>query len=261
MPFVSAADSCRIFYRVEGPPTAPPLILSNSLGTDHMMWQAQASVLNRQFRVIRYDVRGHGASDAFHTEYTLEQLGRDVLAVADRLNLNRFLFCGLSLGGLTGQWLGVNAPERIESLVLAGTSAHFPPAEMWDERIAAVKDTGMASLSDLTLERFFTRRFHQAQPTTIALFRHIFEHMEPQGYLGCCAALKSADMRDQLRKITAPTLVISGEHDPSTPPERGEFIADQITGADHIVLDAAHISNVEQPAAFSQSVVDHFGAS
>lgn len=258
MPFVSSFDSCRLFYRVEGPADAPPLIMSNSLGTDHMMWQPQTTGLNKQFRVIRYDQRGHGASDAFHNKYTLDELGRDVLAIADRLGLERFLFCGLSMGGLTGQWLGVHAPERVSSLVLANTSAHFPPAEMWDERIKMVGENGMTPLSNLTLERFFTRRFHQAHPATIELFRHVFENMEPAGYKGCCAALMNADMRDELYKVAAPTLIISGEHDPSTPPERGEFIAGEIAGAEHMVLDAAHVSNIEQPAAFSQALIDHF---
>ncbi len=258
MPFVSSFDSCRLFYRVEGPADAPPLILSNSLGTDHMMWQPQMAALGRQFRVIRYDQRGHGASDAFHNQYTLAELGRDVLAIADVLALGKFAFCGLSMGGLTGQWLGVNAPERITGLALANTSAYFPPAEMWQERIDKVSSEGMASLSGLTLERFFTKRFHQAQPATIAQFRHVFEHMEPAGYIGCCAALRDADMRGELKRISAPTLVISGEHDPSTPPERGEFICGEIAGADHIVLDAAHVSNIEQPAAFAQALVDHF---
>ena len=259
MPFVSSFDSCRLFYRVEGPADAPPLILSNSLGTDHMMWQAQTAALNKKFRIIRYDQRGHGASDAFHKKYTLDDLGRDVLAIADRLALDRFAFCGLSMGGLTGQWLGVHAPERIVGLVLADTSAHFPPVEMWDERITMVGESGMTPLADLTLERFFTRRFHQAHPATIEVFRHVFENMDPAGYVGCCEALKAADMREELLKITAPTLVISGEHDPSTPPERGEFIVGEISGAEHVLLDAAHISNVEQPAAFAQALIDHFG--
>ena len=259
MPFVSSFDNCRLFYRVEGPKDAPVVILSNSLGTDHMMWQPQAQALNGQFRVVRYDQRGHGASDAFHNAYTLGQLGRDVLAIADQLQLDRFCFCGLSMGGLTGQWLGVNAADRVERMVLADTAAHFPPAEMWQERIDTVNSSGMAALSSLTLERFFTKRFHQAQPAIISQFRHVFEHMDPAGYLGCCAALRDADMREELRQITASTLVISGEHDPSTPPERGEFICAEIAGAEHLVLDAAHISNIEQSAAFSQALIDHFG--
>lgn len=258
MPFAASFDGCRLFYRVEGPIDAPALIMSNSLGTDHLMWQPQADALNQHFRVIRYDQRGHGASDAFHNKYTLSELGRDVLAIADKLGLETFLFCGLSMGGLTGQWLGVNAPERVSKMALADTSAQFPPVEMWDERIKMVGEKGMAPLSSLTLERFFTKRFHQAQPATIEAYRHVFENTEPAGYIGCCEALKMADMREELKKITAPTLVISGEHDPSTPPERGEFICGEIAGAEHLVLDAAHISNVEQPAAFSQALIDHF---
>ena len=245
MPYVGSFDSCRLFYRVEGPPDAPAVILSNSLGADHMMWQAQAAVLNQHVRVVRYD------------HYTLEQLGKDVLAVADRLELDRFSFCGISMGGLTGQWLGVNAPDRIDRLVLSNTSAQFAPPEMWEERMSAIREGGLAAISDTVLGRFFTQRFVQAQPGTAAQFRHVLEHMEPQGYLGCCAALKVADMRDRVSQINAPTLVISGEYDQSTPPERGEFIAGEIDGAEHIVLDAAHLSNVEQPAGFTRALMDH----
>ena len=259
MPYVGSHDSCRLFYRTEGPPDAPAVILSNSLGTDHMMWQPQAAVLNRQFRVVRYDQRGHGASDVFHCDYTLEQLGKDVLAIADRLGLERFSFCGISMGGLTGQWLGINAPQRIDRLVLSNTSAHFSPPEMWDERMSAIRQGGLAAISEMVLGRFFTQRFIQAQPGTAVQFRHVLEYMEPQGYLGCCAALKAADMQDALNRISAPTLVISGEHDQSTPPDRGDFIAGEIAGAEHIVLDAAHISNIEQPAAFTQALMDHLG--
>ncbi len=257
MPFFSSHDSCRIFYRVEGPRDAPAVILSNSLGTDHMMWQAQASALAQQFFVVRYDQRGHGASDVFHADYTVDQLGRDALALAERLGLKRFSFCGLSMGGLTGQWLAVNAADRIDRLALANTSAQFPPPEMWDERMAAIRDGGMAAISDTVLGRFFTQRFDQAQPATVARFQHVLEHMEPEGYLGCCAAIKAADMRDELKQISTPTLVISGEHDQSTPPDRGHYIAGEIEGAEHIVLDAAHLSNVEQPAAFLQALIDH----
>lgn len=260
MPFVSSDDSCRIFYRVEGPLDAPAVILSNSLGTDHMMWQPQAVMLNKHFRVVRYDQRGHGASDAFHSDYTLEQLGRDVLAIANKLDLERFSFCGLSMGGLTGQWLAVNEADRLDRLVLASTSAQFPPPQMWDERMAAVRSGGLAAISDMVLGRFFTQRFDQAQPETVAQFRHVLEHMQPEGYLGCSAAIKAADMRSELQQVTAPTLVMSGEHDQSTPPERGDFIAGEIAGAEHIVLDAAHISNIEQPAAFSQALLDHLNA-
>ena len=190
MPYVSSFDSCKVFYRVEGPADAPVVIFSNSLGTDHMMWQAQAQALSRHFRVVRYDQRGHGATDVFHSDYTLEQLGRDVLVIADKVGVERFSFCGLSMGGLTGQWLGVNAPERLNRMVLANTSSHFPPPEMWDERMVAVKSNGMASISDAVLGRFLSPRFHQAQPVMVDQFRHVLENMDPLGYAGCCAALK-----------------------------------------------------------------------
>lgn len=259
MPFSRSHDGCRIFYRLEGPEGAPVLVLSNSLGTDHMMWQPQTKRLKSQFRILRYDQRGHGASDVPGHVYTLEQLGKDVLSLADSLGIETFSFCGISMGGLTGQWLGVNAPDRLDKLILADTSAHFPPPSMWDERMTAIRTGGMAAISEAVLGRFFSQRFHAACPGIIAQFRNVLEHMDPDGYLGCCEALKTADLRDRIADIDKPTLVISGKHDQSTPPERGEFITQRIAGARHVVFDAAHLSNVEQAVPFTSALLYHLG--
>jgi 3-oxoadipate enol-lactonase/4-carboxymuconolactone decarboxylase len=210
--------------------------------------------------VVRYDQRGHGASDAPAGPYSLERLGRDVIAVADHLGLARFSFCGLSMGGITGQWLAVHAPQRLERLVLADTAAEFPPPSMWDERMAAIRDKGIAGIAEAVLGRFFSPAFHEAQPGVVEDFRRLLLATDPEGYLGCCAALKVADMRDRLSSITAPTLVISGRQDPSTPPERGEFLARHIVGARHQLIDAAHLSNVERPEAFTALLAAFLGA-
>ena len=154
MAFMTADDGTRLFYRLEGPDGAPPIILSNSLGTDHMMWQPQVEALSHAFRVVRYDQRGHGASDVPTGPYSIERLGLDVLALADHLDLERFSFCGISMGGLTGQWLALHQPARLDRLVLAATAAHIPPREAWEQRIATVGEKGMAGIADVAIDRW-----------------------------------------------------------------------------------------------------------
>jgi 3-oxoadipate enol-lactonase/4-carboxymuconolactone decarboxylase len=257
---MTQADGCRIFYRAEGPADAPAIIFSNSLGCDHLMWQPQADALRHAFRVVRYDQRGHGASDVPEGPYTLEQLGGDVIGLADQLGLKTFHFCGLSMGGITGQWLGIHNGNRLDKLVLANTSPHFPPPDMWDQRMGAIREGGMKAISDAVLGRFFSPTLHQAQPGTVSDFRSVLEQTDPQGYLGCCGMLRLADVYPELGRISTPTLVISGRHDQSTPPERGEKIAAAIKGASHVILDAAHISNVERAADFTRELAGFLGA-
>lgn len=259
MPYLTQHDGCRTFYRAEGPQDAPAIIFSNSLGCDHLMWQPQADALKHGFRVVRYDQRGHGASDVPAGPYTIEQLGGDVIGLADHLGLDSFHFCGLSMGGITGQWLGIHHGERLEKLILANTSPHFPPPDMWDQRMGAVHDGGMTAISDAVLDRFFSPTLHAAQPGTVSDFRNVLEQTNPDGYLGCCGMLREADVYPELGKISAPTLVISGRHDQSTPPERGEKIAAAIKGAAHVILDAAHISNVERADDFTRALAGFLG--
>ena len=256
MPFVMQDDGCRIFYRAEGPADAPAIIFSNSLGCDHLMWQPQADALKHSFRVVRYDQRGHGASDVPDGLYPLERLGEDVLGIADHLGLKTFHFCGLSMGGLTGQWLGIHRAQRLMSLTLADTSPHFPPPEMWDQRMELIRQGGMKAISDMVLGRFFSESFHESDPGTVSDFRNVLEQTNPQGYLGCSLMLRQVDVFDDLKKITTPTLIISGRHDQSTPPARGELIAGEIKGAQHIIIDAAHISNAERPVDFTRALAD-----
>lgn len=261
MPFAKLDDGCRLFYRLEGPAGAPAVIFSNSLGADHMMWQPQAEALSPALRVVRYDQRGHGASDVPPGPYTLERLGRDVLDLADHLGLDQFTFCGLSMGGLTGQWLGIHAGKRLDKLVLADTSAQFPPPSMWDERMATIREKGLAGIAEAVLGRFFSAHFHEARPGIVEDFRRVLLNMDATGYLGCCDAIKPADVREEIAVITTPTLVISGRHDQSTPPERGNFIAGQIKGSRHEILDAAHLSNVERAEQFTSLLAGFLGES
>jgi 3-oxoadipate enol-lactonase/4-carboxymuconolactone decarboxylase len=259
MAFMTTDDGTRLFYRLEGPDGAPPIILSNSLGTDHMMWQPQAEALSNAFQVIRYDQRGHGASDAPSGPYTFERLGLDVLALADHLALERFSFCGLSMGGLTGQWLAIRAGARLEHLIVAATAAHLPPREAWDERIAVVREKGLAGIVDVVIERFFSQDFRRTAPATVAGFCRTLLATAPEGYVACCQAVRDADFRAEIAGIAVPTLVISGAGDPATPPERGAFIAQTVPGARFVVLEGAHIVNVEQPDAFNRELLDFLG--
>jgi len=251
--------SPNLFHRLDGPDDAPVLVLSNSLGTRHTMWDAQAPALVEGFRLLRYDTRGHGQSDVPDGPYSMDDLGRDVLALLDQLGIERASFCGLSLGGMIGIWLGINAPERIEKLVLCSTTAHFPPAEEWTRRADVVRSSeGVAGLAHATLERWFTPGFHERRPDELERFRQMLITTAGEGYAGCCEAIREMDMRDEAGGIEAPTLVIAGDDDPSTPPDWNRDLADAIPSAGyHLIADARHISNVAQPREFTDALLRH----
>ena len=213
------------------------LVLSNSLGTTLEMWDPQLPALTERFRVVRYDRRGHGRSPVPPGPYTIDDLGGDVLALLDRLELERVSFCGLSIGGAVGMWLAAEAPERIDRLVLCCTKALFAPPEQWTERAATVRAGGVATVSEATLGRWFTPAFHTARPDVVERFRAMLVGTPPEGYAGCCEALAGTDLRARLGVISAPTLVITGEHDPVAPPPEGEELAAAIPGARHVVVE------------------------
>jgi 3-oxoadipate enol-lactonase len=218
------------------------------------MWDPQLPELRKKLRVLRYDTRGHGQSSLTPGPYSIEQLGRDVMALLDALDLDRVHFCGLSMGGMIGMWLGANAPERLNKLVLCNTAAKIGTSEVWNARIEAVRKNGMKSVASAVVERWFSPAFREKPPATVSSTLKMLEAANPEGYAACCAAIRDFDFREQLSRIRVPTLVIAGAHDPSTPPADGRFLADQIQGAQYAELDAAHLSNIEAQDRFNNEV-------
>jgi len=252
---IETGDGCHISWRADGDANAVAVILSNSLGTDMTMWDALVPVLAEQFRVVRYDSRGHGGSDAPPGGYSIDRLGRDVLELADALGITQFSFCGLSLGGMIGQWLGWRSPERLRSLVIANSSPYMGPPSGWDARIRTVRQGGTIAIAQATLERWFSASFRVDPANTAAVLARFVE-TPVRGYAGCCAAIRDMDMRALLPLIQTPTLVIGGTQDPATPPYHTALLTSRINGAECVMLDAAHLSNVERPAEFNEAVID-----
>ena len=250
------SGGARIDYSIAGAATAPPLRFINSIATTRELWARQVPRLSKSFRVITYDARGHGFSQVTAGDYTIEQLGRDALAILDAAGVESAHVCGISLGGITAMWLGVHAPRRIKSLVLANTAARIGSLEMWTERIAFVKQQGMATLADLTMPRWFTDGFRAREPHTIEQFRTMVAACPKEGYLSCSAALRDEDLREAIAGIRCPVLCIAGNADPATPPEALQFIHEQIAGSKMLLLDAAHLTNVEQHEAFTNAVTE-----
>jgi 3-oxoadipate enol-lactonase len=259
MPMIEV-DGCPLYVEVEGRDDAPVLMLSNSLGTDLHMWTPQAKPFAERFRLLRYDRRGHGKSGVPSGPYSMERLGRDVLGILDHLHIEAVDWCGLSMGGMVGQWLGANAPGRIRRLLLANTSSWFPVKEPWNERIAVVRERGMAAIADATMARWFTAPFIAREPDAIAQMKAMVLATPAAGYVANCEAVRDMDHRDILRAIKAPTLLIAGRHDVATPVEAAEFIRDRITGAALTLLEAGHISNIEQASDFTATVLDFLAA-
>jgi 3-oxoadipate enol-lactonase len=254
VPFATV-NNTRLFYHLEGQSQKPALVLSHSLGCDLSMWAPQMPDLLDHFLILRYDTRGHGASDVPSGDYTLDQLGRDVLALMDALKISQASFCGLSMGGAVGQWLAINAPQRLTALVLANTSPRFGTPDLWNARRQAVLEGGMPAIVDAIMQRFFSPENQSsvsAQST-----RRVLLGTDPKGYAACCAALRDADHRTVLTKISVPTLVIGSDNDPSTPwNDHGALLAREIPGAKALKLGTAHLSNLEQPRAFTSAVLD-----
>src|SRR5258705_1658430 len=254
MPMIDA-DGCLINVSVEGRDDGPTLMLSNSLGCTLQMWEPQMKAPNQVFSFIRVDRPGHGKSSAPPGPCSMESCGRVGLAILDDLNIEKVHWCGLSMGGMIGQWLGANAPERFGKIILSNTACYYPDPTNWLNRIKAVKEGGIAAVADTVIASWLTADFREREPQITANMKAMLTASPGQGYLACCQALITLDQRALLPKIKSPTLVIAGRHDMATPVAAGELIRSQIPGASLTILDAAHISNVEQPYAFTDAVI------
>lgn len=249
-------DGGSLRYRLDGATNAPVLVLSNSLGTNMSMWEPQMAELTRGFRVVRYDTRGHGESSVTPGSYSIERLGRDVVALLNRLAIDRAHFCGLSLGGMTGMWLAIHAPTRVARLALCNTAARIAPADLWNTRIEQVRAGGMEAIVEAVLARWFTPAFLAQSPVIAASVRPMLLACPADGYIASCAAVRDMDQREAIAGISAPTLVIAGTHDAATPPADGRLIADRIAGARYVELPAAHLSNIEAARDFTAALLN-----
>jgi 3-oxoadipate enol-lactonase/4-carboxymuconolactone decarboxylase len=254
---VATIDGRPCYYRFEGADDRPVVILSHSLGADHGMWDRQTADLVPHVRVLRYDTRGHGASADRSTEQTVEQLSHDVLALADACGVETFAFCGLSLGGMIGQWLGANAPNRLTRLVLANTTARLADPSSMEARRKTVLEQGIASIADVVMGRFFSPAMLASGAPIVASTRRTLVATDPAGYAGCCAAIRDLDQRSLLPKIAVPTLVICGDYDVPMPWDgNSSILVESIPGARAVRLPAGHLSNLERPRSFSRALLD-----
>lgn len=255
----TAVDGCTIAFAVQGNASGAPLLLSNSLGATHAMWRRQLPALRDRHMIITYDTRGHGRSDAPAGAYSLDRLARDALELLDHLDIQRVHFCGVSLGGMTGQWLAAHAPERIDRLVLAHTSAHMPPAQGWQDRIRTVLDQSVAAIAPAVAERWVTEAFKTHRPADFDELIRSIAAIDSTGYAGCCAAIRDMDLRPLTSAISATTLVIAGRADLATPVSHAKNLAQGIVGARLVTTPGAHVSNIEFADEFNNFLISHLG--
>lgn len=248
-------NGTQIHYRLDGNPSRPALLFSNSLGTDLSMWDAQVQALSDDFCIIRYDTRGHGHSSRDGNPFDLDTLGLDVLALIEHLSVPHVHFCGISMGGLIGQWLAINAPEKLSSLIIANTSAKIGTDEGWMSRANSILESGMNPIADSAASRWFTADFVATHAVDVARLVSMLRQTNPRLYAYCCLALGGADLRDKIHNISTPTLVVAGEFDPVTTVTDAKFLHQGIAGSTLVVLQASHLSNVEKPIAFNNALI------
>ena len=253
MPTFTSNDA-QINYQTFGDATKPALIFSNSLGTNFKMWQAQIDFFQQDFFVICYDTRGHGASSAPQGPYSIDQLGQDVVNLLDHLNVEKAAFCGISMGGLTGQWLAIHRPERFNQVVVCNSAAKIGQEQAWNDRAALVREQGLQPIASTAASRWFTEPFIQSNATVVNNLQNDLAAGSAEGYASCCEALAKADVREQLKDITVPVLVVAGQQDPVTTVVDGQFMVERIANSQLFEINASHISNVELPNEFNQAV-------
>ncbi|CAM5458145.1 3-oxoadipate enol-lactonase 2 OS=Afipia felis OX=1035 GN=catD_3 PE=4 SV=1 [Afipia felis] len=248
-------DGCAINVQVDGRKDAPPLMFSNSMGCSLEMWQPQMAALTQKFRVIRYDRRGHGKSAMSNVGYSVERFGKDAIAILDHLGVTKTHWCGISLGGVVGQWMAATAPERIDRLVLSNTTSYVADPTNWLNRIKAIQESGLASIADAVLAGWLTEEFRQHHPDVVTSLREALVSTDLGAYAGCCATLSRLDQRELLPLIGNPTLIIAGEYDKSTPIPAAELLKSRIPDTRMEIIKAAHISNIEAAGRFNELVL------
>jgi 3-oxoadipate enol-lactonase len=246
-----------LYYELSGNPRGAVLVLVNGLGSNLHMWDKVLPAFESRYRVLRFDLRGHGKSGHSPQPFTIEQLGRDVLQLLDEVKVDRASVCGLSLGGIVALWLGIHAPGRLQRLIFANTAARIGSEEMWEQRIATVRNTGMSPLAVATLERWFTPTYRARHPEEMEQIRAMIAATDPQGYLACCAVLRDADLRPQIGAIEAASLVITGTHDPATPPSDGQSLHAVLRKSRYLELNSSHLSAWECAQEFAEAVLQH----
>ncbi|HEV2563679.1 MAG TPA: 3-oxoadipate enol-lactonase [Microvirga sp.] len=247
-----------LHHQVIGQPHGPVLVFVNSLGSDFRIWQEVVPAFTDRFRVVLYDKRGHGLSDAPPAPYTIDDHTDDLLALLDHLKVDGAAFIGLSVGGMIGQRIAARAPERVRALALCCTAAKIGTPELWAERITTVEDTGIEPIADNVLQRWFTPLFRETRQDEVAGWRNMLVRTPDHGYAGTCAAIRDADLRPDAGRIKAPTLCVAGDQDGSTPADVVKSTADLIPGARFALIDGAgHIPCVEKPAVLSQLITQH----
>lgn len=255
------ANGARLAWRIDGPQDAPAVMLSNSLMSTHVMWDPQIAALTERFRVLRYDTRGHGASEVTPGPYSIELLADDAAALIEAAGLGAVHFVGLSMGGMIGQQLAVRHPRRVLSLSLCDTASEMPPRSMWEARIETARNQGVAGLVDGTIQRWFVPSFTAREPDAIAWVRKMILQTTPEGYIACASAVRDMSQTHILREIRVPTQIVVGRDDPACTLAASEVLHRQIQGSTlHVIDDAAHLANIEQPEQFTRLLVDFISA-
>ena len=248
------SNDAEINYQTFGDASQPAIIFSNSLGTQLNMWQPQISFFEKKFYVICYDTRGHGASSAPQGPYSIEQLGTDVVHLLDHLNIEKASFCGISMGGLTGQWLAIHHPERFNHVIVCNTAAKIGQEQAWNDRAQLVREQGLKPIAETAASRWFTEPFIRSNTAIVESLSNDLGAGSPEGYASCCEALAKADVREQLKNITIPTLVVAGQKDPVTTVADAQYIINHVRSSSLFEINASHISNIECPENFSHAL-------
>jgi 3-oxoadipate enol-lactonase len=257
MPHIKV-NGASLRYQFDGPDRAPVVLLCNSLGTNLQMWDAQVPALSQTYQVLRYDSRGHGQSDATPGPYTIELLGKDAIGLLDALEIRRVLFCGLSLGGVIAQWLGVHARDRLNAIVISNSAAKIGNDDFWNKRIEKLREGGIAPVAEAQVLRWFTEKYIAANSPVIDRMKQMFVATPVDGYIATCEAIRDNDLRGSINHIQTPALVIAGTHDVVTPPADGKFMAVGIPEAQYAEMNASHLSNIEDAANFTSTIMYFF---